>query len=213
MAAFYDQLQNNESTQAKLQSLGIYYIRAGPDDNEHKEFPMGKEQIMVKEKQVACITGTNPKKVLKHAELMAAIANKYTTTKTTTQQYPVRTHLGKDVTPASGPIALDARLTDDDVIALLQTAYPGTDLDDIQGNDKIMGQYFTCVHHGRDVIRSHITGEPLSYNQEMASAEEEKEDSTDDDLEADSDDDDASDGGSDDSEEEGDEEADSDLDG
>ena len=54
-------------------------------------------------------------------------------------------------------MALDARLTDDDVIALLQTAYPETELEDIQGNDKILGQYFTCVHHGRDVIRSHIT--------------------------------------------------------
>jgi len=114
--------------------------------------------------------------------------------------------------PAPSPV--DARLTDDDVIALLQTAYPGTDLDDIQGNDKIMGQYFTCVHHGRDVIRSHITGEPLSYNQEMASAEEEEEedDTTDDDSEEDSDEDDASGSGSDDSEEDGEEEADSDLD-
>ena len=72
------------------------------------------------------------------------------------QQYPTRTHLGKDVTPASGPIALDARLTDDDVIALLQTAYPETELEEIQGNDKIMEQYFMCVHHDRDVIRSHI---------------------------------------------------------
>jgi len=42
---------------------------------------------MVKEKQVACITGTNSKNVLKHATLMAAIANKYTTTKTTTQLF------------------------------------------------------------------------------------------------------------------------------
>jgi len=100
--------------------------------------------------------------------------------------------------PAPSPV--DARLTDDDVIALLQTAYPRTDLEYIQGNDKIMGQYFTCVDHGRDVIRSHITGEPLSDNQEMASAEEEEEDdTTDDDSEEDSDEDDASDGGSDDS--------------
>ena len=104
--------------------------------------------------------------MLKLAELVAAIANKYITTKTAIQQYPTRTHLGKDITPASGPVALDARLTDDDVIALLQTAYPETELEDIQGNDKIMGQYFTCVHHGRDVIRSHIT----LYNQEMESA-------------------------------------------
>ena len=124
-----------------------YNFGANPDDNEHKEFPMGKEQIMIKEQQVACITGTNPKKVLKHAELVAAIANN--TTKPAIQQYPTRTHLGKDVTPASGPIALDARLTDDDVIALLQTAYPETELEEIQGNDKIMEQYFTCVHHAR----------------------------------------------------------------
>jgi len=65
-----------------------------------------------------------------------------------------------------------------------------------------------------DVIRSHITGEPLSYNQEMASVEEEEEedDTTDDDSEEDSDEDDASGSGSDDSEEDGEEEADSDLD-
>jgi len=97
------------------------------------------------------------------------------------------------------------------VIALLQTAYPETNLDDIQGNDKIMGQYFTCVNHGHNVIRSHITGEPLLYNQEMANAEEEKEeDTTDEDGQADSGDDDASGSGSDDGEE--DEEADSDID-
>ena len=61
------------------------------------------------------------------------------------QQYPTRTHFGNDITPASRPVALDARLTDDDVSALLQTAYPETELEDIQGNDKIMGQYFTCA--------------------------------------------------------------------
>ena len=26
-----------------------YNFGAGPDDNKHKEFPMGKEQIMIKE--------------------------------------------------------------------------------------------------------------------------------------------------------------------
>ena len=72
-----------------------YNFGAGPDDNEHKEFPMGKEQIMIKEQQIAYITRTNPKKVLKHAELVTAIANKYITTKTAMQQYPTRTHLGK----------------------------------------------------------------------------------------------------------------------
>jgi len=77
------------------------------------------------------------------------------------------------------------------------------DLDDIQGNDKIMGQYFTCVHHCRDFIRSHITGEPLLYNQEMASAEEEEEED-DEDSEEDTGEDDASGSGSDDSEEDGD---------
>ena len=83
---------------------------------------------------------------------MAAIANN--TTKPAIQQYPTRTHLGKDVTPASGPIALDARLTDDDVIALPQTAYPETELEEIQGNDKIMEQYFTCVGgYKRAVLR------------------------------------------------------------
>ena len=214
MAAFYDQLQTNESTQTKLQSLGIYHVRAGPDDNQHKEFPVGKDQIMIKEQQVACITGTNPNKVLKHAQLMAAIANKYTTTKTPIQQYPCRTHLGKDITPASGPVALDARLADDDVIALLQTAYPETELEDIQGNDKIMGQYFTCVHHGRDVVHSHITGEPLLYDQDLESAGEEEDDgSTDEDAEDDSGDEDADDSGSDDGDEDGEEEeAASDLD-
>ena len=107
-----------------------YNFGAGPDDNEHKKFPMGKEQIMIKEQKVACITGTNPKKVLKHAELVAAIANN--TTKPAIQQYPTHTHLGKDVSPASGPIVLDARLTDDDVIALPQTAYPEMKLEEIQ---------------------------------------------------------------------------------
>jgi len=57
------------------------------------------------------------------------------------------------------------------------------------------------VHHGRDVIRSYITGERLSYNQGMASAaEEEEDDTTDDDSEADSGDDDASGRGSDEGE-------------
>ena len=52
-----------------------YNFGAGPDDNEHKEFPNKKEQIMIKEEQVTCIT----KKVLKHAE--AAIANNTTKTR------------------------------------------------------------------------------------------------------------------------------------
>ena len=126
------------------------------------------------------------------------------TSKPAIQQYPTYTHLGKAATPASGPIALDARLTDDDVIALLQTAYPETELEEIQGNEKIMKQYFTCVHHDRDVIRSHITGEPLLYNQEMESAgeREEDDDSTGEDGEEDSGVEDADDSGSDDNEEE-----------
>ena len=63
-----------------------------------------------------------------------------------------------------------------------------------------MEQYFTCVHHDRDVIRSHITGEPLLYNQEMESAgeAEEDDDSTSEDGEEDSVDEDANDSGSDD---------------
>ena len=117
---------------------------------------------------------------------MAAIANKYTTTKITIQQYPT-----------------DARLADDNVIALFQTAYPETELDDIQGNNKIVEEYFTCVHHGRDVVVSHITGEPLLYNQELESAGEEEDDgSTDEDGEEDSGDEDADDSGSDVEEEE-----------
>ena len=96
-------------------------------------------------------------------------------------------------------MALNARLTDDDVIALLQTAYPETELEDIQGNDKIMGQYFTCVHHGRDVIRSHIS----LYNQEMESAGEEVDiGSTDEDREDVSGDEDGDNSGSDNSENE-----------
>ena len=82
------------------------------------------------------------------------------------QQYPTRTHLGKDVTPASGPIALDARLTDDDVIALLQTAYPETELEEIQGNDKIMEQNtsractMTATSFGATYFCSDVLGGP-----------------------------------------------------
>ena len=62
-----------------------------------------------------------------------------------------------------------------------------------------MGQYFTCVHHGRDVIRSHIS----LYNQEMESAgEEENIGSTDEDGEDDNGDEDGDNSGSDNSEEE-----------
>ena len=175
-----------------------YNFGAGPDDNEHKEFLMGKEQIMIKEQQVACITRTNPKKVLKHAELVVAISNN--TTKPPSSSTPPVPTSEKMLLQLSGLIALDARLTDDDVIALLQTAYPEKELEEIQGKDKIMEQYFTCVHHDRDVIRSHITGEPLLYNQEMESAgeAEEDDDSTGEDGEEDSVDEDADDSGSDD---------------
>ena len=55
---------------------------------------------------------------------MAAMANKCTNTKSAIQQYPTRTYLRKDLSPASSPVILDARLIDENVIALLQTTSP-----------------------------------------------------------------------------------------
>ena len=104
-------------------------------------------------------------------------------------------------------MTLDARLIDEDVIALLQTTYPVTEysLQDIQGNDAIMEQYFTCVNHGRAIILSHITGETFSYNKDIDNgAEEEDEESTDE--EDDTDDSSGEDDDSGDSDNGGDEE-------
>ena len=73
-------------------------------------------------------------------------------------------------------MTLDAHLIDEDVIALLQTTYPEMkfSLEEIQSNDAIMEQYFTCVNYGGAVIHSPITGEPFFYNEEMDYAGEEE---------------------------------------
>ena len=73
------------------QSSQNWFFCAGPDGNKPKEFAVGNKQTIIKEQQVACITGTSHKNVRSHAKLMAAMANKCTSTKSAIQQYPTRT--------------------------------------------------------------------------------------------------------------------------
>ena len=114
--------------------------------------------------------------------------NKHTNTSGPKQKFPTATHLGEDMTPSTGPVALDEHLLDSDVIQIIQTAHPHSTLQEIAKHKKIMRTFFTDVEHGKLVIESHLTGEPLFWKQEMGAEEEEdSDDEEDSDEEKDSD--------------------------
>jgi len=82
------------------------------------------------------------------------------------------------MTLCTGPIALDARLLDDDIIPIVQTAYARNTLEEVAEEPQILGDFFADPNRGRRVILSHLAGIPFMY------------DDDDDDMEDDSDTDD-----------------------
>ena len=175
MQGFWHGLETSPSMQKELRTLGVYPIRAGPDANVARSFMVGEREV--EEQQLAVITGEGATKgaVQKQINKVAHFMDKYTNTSSTKQKYPTPTHLGDDLTPHSGPVALDALLVDSDVIQILEAAYPTVTLRELAKHKKIMRKYFSDVEHGKLVIESHITGEPIFYKQEMLDEDEEEE--------------------------------------
>ena len=106
------------------------------------------------------------------------MANRYTSTVASNNKYATPTHKGDNMTLRTGPIALDARLLDDDIIPIVQTAYAQNTLEEVAEEPEILGDFFADPNRGRRVILSHLAGIPFMYGDD------------DDDMEDDSDSDD-----------------------
>ena len=206
MHSFYLALDNSSIMQRELNTLGVYPIRAGPIQNTTRSFTVADRDVP--EQQLAVITGKGATKgaAQKMLKMVVSQMNKHTNTASAKQKHPTPTHLGDDLTPRSGPVALDALMTDSDVLNIIQLAYAGSTLSEIAKHKKIMGKFFTDVEHGKRVIESFLTGEPLMDNEDMVALneeeEEEEEETEEEETEEEDDDEDVEDGDEDSSEEE-----------
>ena len=126
--AFYTALNDNATMQRELQTLGVYSVRDSPIQNNIRSFTVGKDDNLrtIDMQQLAVITGKGATKadIQKTLKTVVMHMNKHTNTSGPKQKYPTPTHLGDDLTPREGPVALDEFLLDNDVIQIIQMATP-----------------------------------------------------------------------------------------
>ena len=184
MKNFWPLLEGSPSMQRELRTLGIYKIRAGLASNAARSVMYGDKEVF--DQQLALVTGEGATKGAIEQLVKKAVhyIDKCTSTTSDKQKYSTRTHLGDDLTPRSGPVALDVLLLDSDVIQMIKAAYPTVKLSKIAKHQQIMCNFFTDVEHGKDVIKNHLKPKPNPYEQDMmVKAEEQEEEEISDDGE------------------------------
>ena len=176
MKNFWAALESSPTMQRELRSLGIYKIRAGLASNAARSFIYGDNKEVF-DQQLALMTGEGATKGAIEQLVKKAVhyIDKITSTTSDQQKYSTRTHLGDDLTPRSGPVALDCLLLDIDVIQMIKAAYPTVKLSKIAKHQQIMCNFFTDVEHGKDVIKNHLKPKPNPYEQDMMVKAEEQE--------------------------------------
>jgi len=187
MAPFFKAIQNNTALQAELKTLGLFQIHVNSTSNDTETFLVGDKDIH--KLQLVCILGTDAtrKSIENHWKKVVATVHRYTNAVGPDNKYATATHMGEDKTPASGPVALDVKLIDEDTINVIPAAFPDNTLDEVAEDDYTFGQFFTSLEHGRRVVTCHMAGIPFIYGEDDINEEieniDEIEGSDDDDIE------------------------------
>lgn len=175
MAGPFEVMENDNAFRNKYKILNIVPRRAGAGSDDYimqgdTEFP---------QMSVLVVTGTDrntAKQVKKDMKDLAVAVNAITTKVSKKQLYPKKTHLADELTPASGPRALDNFVEDKLVVELLKEAYSGYSLEEIGKHDDVVSDYFSDVQQGKAIIREEVlSSEEGGEEEEEDSSEDEEE--------------------------------------
>ena len=179
MVAPFDVFDNDASFRNKHKLYAVVPRRLSNQSDETIKQEEGSKYDWMCALVITGTDGNKPSKVDNHMKELAVAVNNITTKKTDKQVYPQKTHHAGDLTPSTGPRALDNFIMDDMVLELLKDAYSNHSLEVISTHDDVLADYFTNVERGREVIRS-----SMEEDEEEEEDEDMAEDSSDDDADA-----------------------------
>jgi len=151
----YKLLQDNPGI---MENLGINAIvaRKGTDG----ETPMKQSATSTYNwRQFIFIIGEDNNTSAKRKALCAKLVTHFNKNATTANyQYPRKVKFGTDLSDSGMPGPVDANLLDEDVLGLMLAAYPSTPPEELATFDDVMGQFWTDLDHGREVLAAHAAG-------------------------------------------------------
>ena len=164
----YQLFKNDGSVREKLK-IGMLTSRRGGDGKPRKCEPGSKHEwnlypmFLGEDGNTAAGARAAVNDLKKHLNANATSDN-YT--------WPRKYTIGKDHT-GNKLRPVDALLLDSDVFALMQAAYPQSDMVDLMEDKEVMSKFWTNVEHGKKVLRSQIEG--LSSDSDSDSEEDSEE--------------------------------------